>query len=155
MTIIQTLRPVFAMLHMPLVMTLFSALAAVISRILWAPSRSSFTFLPEKPPGVVTVCMACVPSTPGRCILVVQLVLLPYALEGLIAFLVSDHPKISSGISQGTHDTVHLDSAADLSICFMEIGISQGQGLTVCESFTSQAVSSKDKAFHWVENHNL
>ena len=100
---VQTLRSISAGLCMPALMALFSALAAVVSRICWASSQPSFWLFLEKPLSKVAVCAVThIPSSVIWCeltILLILLVLLPYALEGLITFLVPDHPKISSGIS--------------------------------------------------------
>ena len=56
----------------------------------------------EEPLSEVAVCVAYVPSSAiwyELTILFILLVLLPYVLEGLVMFLVPDHPEIFSGIS--------------------------------------------------------
>ena len=99
---IQTLRSVSARLHMPALMTLFSALAAVVSRICLASSWPSFWLFLEEPLSKIVICVAHIPYSvvwSRLAILFILLVLVPYVLEGLITFLVPDHSKISSGIS--------------------------------------------------------
>ena len=136
---IQNLRSITAGLRGPAPMNWFSALAAVVSCTCWAFCRLSFWLFLQKPLGKIAVCMAHIPPSMAGCLqstFLTFLVLLPYVLKGLVMFLVPDHPKISSGISYGAHDAVHLDSAANSCGCFLVVGIGQGQGLTVCESFT-------------------
>ena len=87
---------------MPALVALFFALAAAVSHICRASSRSLFWLFLEKPLSEVAVCVVHVPSSMIGCkltILFTLLVLLPYVLKGLITFLVPDHPKISYGIS--------------------------------------------------------
>ena len=99
---IQTLWSVFTRLYVPAIMALFSALAAAVSHISQAPFQSSFWLFLEEPLSKVAVCMAYIRPTLVGCeliILLICLVLLPYALKGLVTLLVSDHLKISSGIS--------------------------------------------------------
>ena len=154
---IQTLRSVSAGLRMPALMTLFSALAAVVSCIHQASSQPSFWLFLEEPLSKIAICAAHIPSSVvwcGLAILFILLVLVPYALEGLITFL-PDHSKISSGISYGAHDAVHLDSAANPGGCFLVIDIRQCQGLTVCESFDPRMAFSENKALNGVKDHNL
>ena len=96
-----TLRSISAGLHMPALMALFSALAAVVSHIHQASYQPLFWLFLEKPLSKIAICMAYIPSSTIWCkltILFILLVPLPYALEGLITFLVPDHPKVSSGI---------------------------------------------------------
>ena len=99
---IQTLRSVSARLRMPALMTLFSALAAVVSHIRWASSWPLLWLFLEEPLSKIAICAAHIPSSVvwcGLAILFILLVLVLYALEGLITFLVPDHSKIFSGIS--------------------------------------------------------
>ena len=98
---IQALWSVSAGLYVPTIMALFSALPAAVSHICQVSSWPSFWLFFEEPVSEVAVCMAYIPSTSvgyKLTILLTLLVLLPYVLEGLITFLVSDHLKISSGI---------------------------------------------------------
>ena len=95
-----TLKSISARLCMPAIMALFSALAVAVSCICQASSWPSFLLFLEKPLSEVAVCMVHIPSSAIGYELTIPftlLVLLPYALEGLIMFLVPDHPKISSG----------------------------------------------------------
>ena len=158
MTIKQTLWPFLAVMYVPSLVVKFSAVAVVVSHFIRVPSQFPVTFLPKESLGIITVCMTCVPSALGRhkwVVLIILLVLLPYAFKSLVMFLVPDHIEISFRISQGIHDTVHLDSASNPSLGFMEVGVWQSQGFAISKSFTLQAASSKDEAFHWVENYNL
>ena len=84
-----------------LVVALFSALAVAVSHICRVSCQSSLSFLLEEPLCKVAICTVYIPSTSIGCkliILLVCVVLLSYALEGLVALLVSHHPKIPSGI---------------------------------------------------------
>ena len=83
-------------------MTWFSALAVVVSHTCWAFSQPSFWLFLQKPLGKIVVCMVHLPPPVAGCLqstFLTFLVLLPYVLEGLVTFLVPDHPKMSSGIS--------------------------------------------------------
>ena len=98
---IQTLWSVSAGLCMPAFMSLFSALAAVVSHICRVVPQSLFPFLLEEPLSEITVCMVYIPSTSIGCklvILFICLVLLLHVLKGLVMLLVSNHSEIPSGI---------------------------------------------------------
>ena len=102
MVSIQTLWSIAAGLCGPAPMTSFSALAAVVSCTCWAFPWPSFWLFLQKPLGKIAVCMAQIPPPSAGCLwstFLTFLVLLLYVLEGLVTFLVPDHPKISSGIS--------------------------------------------------------
>ena len=89
-------------LHGPVPMTWLPALAVVVSHTCRAFSQPSFWLFLQKPLGKIAVCMVHIPPPMAGCLrstFLTFLVLLPYVLEGLVMFLVPDHPKISSGIS--------------------------------------------------------
>ena len=155
MTVVQTLQPFLTMLYMSSLIVTFSAVTVVvfhfISALLLMPSNPVALLLSEKSLGIIAVCMACVPSASGRhkwVVIILLLVLLPYALKGLLAFLVSNHMEISFRILQGTYDTMYPDSTSNLNCGFMVISIGQGQGFAIGKSFTLRVASSKDEAFH-------
>ena len=98
---IQTLGSISARLHMPALMSLFSALAAAVSHIHQAFPQLSFRLSLEEPLGKIAICVVHISSSVVWCrltILSILLVLVLYTLEGLIPFLVPDHPEISPGI---------------------------------------------------------
>ena len=160
--VIQTLQLFLTVVYVPSVVVTFSAVAVAVSHFFWAlfsmPSGLTALFIPKESLSVIVVCMACVPSALGRCewvVLMLLLVLMPYALKGLLTFLVSDHTEISLRITQGMHDIVHSDLTSNASCGFTVIGIGQSQGIAAGESFPLPKASLKDETLHWVEDYNL